>query len=422
MSLLVIQLPPRERLQARGAAADAAPAARLPAEWPYVYSVDGHQATQQGRAPAALLPRADQRVLVLSEAELSWHRIEVPRAPPARLRSALLGVMEEALLEDDEALHFALGPGAVGGQPGWVAVTQRSWLAGALAALEAAGVPIDRALPASQPGGAARGHFFVADADGQPAPWLAFAGPDQAVCVPLAGGLARALLAAPSAGGEPVRWSSTPAAAVAAEAWLGAPVALMSDAERLLEAAQGSANLRQFELAPRRRGRRALELAAQRLFSAEWRPVRVGLAALALINLVGLNAYAWHEQRVLADKRAAMTALLRSTYPDVRAVLDAPLQMARETERLRAAAGRAGPGDLERLLGAAAGAWPEGQGPVQSLRFEPGRLTLAAAGWDEAQFSQFRERLQPLGLAVERAEGRITITRSDTPSDTAAPA
>ena len=412
MSLLVIQLPPRERLQARSAAPEAAPAPRLPADWPYVYSADGRQPAQHGRAPAALLPRADERVLVLGEAEISWHRVEVPRAPAARLRSALLGVMEEALLEDDEALHFALGPGAVGGQAGWVAVTQRPWLAGALAALESAGVVVDRVVPASQPGGAARGHFFVAETAGQPEPWLAWAGAERALCLPLTGGLARALLA-PAAAPEPVRWSSTPAAAVAAEAWLGAPVPLMGEAERLLEAAQGGANLRQFELAARRRSRRALELAVQRLLSAEWRPVRVGLVALALIHLVGLNAYAWHERRAIAARRDAMTALLLSTYPQVRAVLDAPLQMARETERLRAAAGRTGGGDLESLLGAAAGAWPEGQGPVQGLRFEPGRLSLAAANWSEAQFSQFRDRLQPLGLAAQRADGRITITRAD---------
>ena len=39
-------------------------------------------------------------------------------------------------------------------------------------------------------------------------------------------------------------------------------------------------------------------------------------------------------------------------------VLDAPLQMQRETEALRAAAGQAGDNDLEALMGAVATAWP----------------------------------------------------------------
>ena len=96
----------------------------------------------------------------------------------------------------------------------------------------------------------------------------------------------------------------------------------------------------------------------------------------------------------------------------MRAIIDPPAQMQRETERLRAAAGRAGDGDLEVLLGAAAAAWPDGQGPVQTLRFEGGRLTLAAPGWGEPQLAQFRERLRPAGYSVEMAEGRVTLGRN----------
>ena len=69
-------------------------------------------------------------------------------------------------------------------------------------------------------------------------------------------------------------------------------------------------------------------------------------------------------------------------------VSDAPAQMERETERLRAAAGRPGEADLESMLAAAAGAWPDGQGPVSNLRFEPGKLSVAAVGWAEPQVAQ----------------------------------
>jgi general secretion pathway protein L len=108
-----------------------------------------------------------------------------------------------------------------------------------------------------------------------------------------------------------------------------------------------------------------------------------------------------------------MADLLRSTHPGVRTVLDAPVQMERETDRLRAAAGRAGDADLEALLAAAAGAWPDGLGPVQTLRFETGRLTVAAPGWGEPQLAQFRERLRAAGYAAEAAEGRITVSRAE---------
>jgi len=412
MSVLVIQLPPRDRLRARSPGTDAAGTWRLPQEWSFVLSSDGRAITQSGQAALALLPRADSVVLVLAEADVGWHRLPIPRAPAARLRAALAGVMEEALLDDDEALHLALGPGAAPGREGWVAVTHRPWLQAALSALEGAGRSVERVVPATMPTAAvdpARGHFFTSDAGNEALPWLTLASADGVVCLRLAGGLARALL---PAAGEAVRWTATPPAAAAAERWLGAPVPLQGDAERALEAVQGTVNLRQFDLAPRRRGSRALRAGLRHFLSAEWRPVRVGLAALVVLHLVGLNAYAWQQRELISGKRQAMTELLRATHPGVRAVLDAPLQMQRETERLRAAAGRVGDTDLEVLLAVAASAWPDGQGPVQTLHFESGQLTLAAAGWAEEPQAQFRERVRSTGYAAEFAEGRLTISRA----------
>ncbi|HSQ73442.1 MAG TPA: GspL/Epsl periplasmic domain-containing protein, partial [Rubrivivax sp.] len=257
----------------------------------------------------------------------------------------------------------------------------------------------------------ARGHFFTAEGGDEAVPWLTLATASGVVSLRLAGGLARSLL--PAAAGT-VRWTATPAAAAAAEAWLGAPVPLLSDAERSLEATRGVVNLRQFDLAARHRGSRALRAGARRFLSREWRPVRLGLVALAALNLVGLNAYAWQQREAIAAKRQAMIELLRTTHPGVRAVLDAPVQMQRETERLRAASGRAGDTDLEVLLAAAAAAWPDGLGPVQTLRFESGLLTLAAPDWAEAQQQQFRERLRGAGFSAEFAEGRLSVTRAAT--------
>ncbi len=410
MSVLVIQLPPRDRLGARVAGAEASPGLRLPVEWPFVLSTDGRSVAQQGSAPLALLPRADELLLLLADADVSWHPINVPKAPAARLRAALVGVMEEALLDDDEALHFALAPDAAPGRTGWVAVTHRPRLAAALQALQAAGLNVQRVLPANLPvaaGGPVRGHFHTEGGGHSDVPWLSLAREDGVLSLRLAGALARALLPA-----EPgTRWTATPAAAAAAERWLGAPVAVLTDAEHALQATLGTANLLQFDLVPRHRGTLALRDAVQRFFSREWRAVRWGLAALLVLQLVGLNAYAWQQRQVLAAKRQAMTDLLRSAHPGVRAVLDAPLQMERETERLRTAAGKPGDGDLESLLAAAAGAWPDGMGPVQGLRFEPGKLSMVAPGWGEPQLLQFKDRLRSAGLAAELAEGRVNVTR-----------
>ena len=412
MSVLAILLPPRDRLTARAAGHESLGGIRLPTEWSYVLSTDGRVATQAGNAAVALLPRADHVVLVLAESDVSWHRVDIPKAPAARLRAALLGVMEEALLEDDEALHFGLAPDAVPGQPGWVAVVHKPWLAAALAALEGTGLSVERVVTANRPAAQARGHFFTHEAGSEATPRLALARPEGAMCLRLAGGLARVLQPADATA---VRWTATPAAAAAAERWLGGPVPLLTEAERGLEAvAQGGLNLRQFDLAARHRGTRALREIGKRFLSTEWRAVRAGLAAVLVLNLVGLNAYAWQQRQAVSAKRVAMVDLLKTAYPGVRAVLDAPLQMQRETERLRAAAGRAGDTDLEALLGAAATAWPDGLGPAQMLRFEAGRLTLAAQGWGEPQLTQFRDRLRAIGFSAEMAEGRINVSRTPT--------
>ena len=425
MSVLVILLPPRERLSSRSA--DATPGMKLPPEFEFVFSADGRSATRNGYAAPFALPKADEVVLVLADGDASWHRIDIPKAPPARLRAALAGAMEELLLDDDDVQHLALAADAVPGQPGWVAVVHKPWLASALALLDGAGLPVDRVLPALCPGQAATGHFFVTHAGVDGGVALALGGADGVVCLRL-GGLARALLPAVSATAPDAtehnapgtnrsitHYTATPAAAAAAERWLGAPVQMLGAAERALQAARAPGNLRQFDLARRSRGLRALLDALRRLRSPAWRPVRWGLAALVAVQLVGLNAWAWQQRQALVERQLAMNALLRESFPGVRAVLDAPLQMQRETDRLRAAAGRPGDADLEVLLAAAAAAWPDNQGPVQALQFEAGRLVLSAPGWGEAELAQLRVRLRSAGFGAELVDGRVTVARLTVP-------
>lgn len=410
MSLLAIQIPLRSRLRARDQRGPFGPIDGAAREYTYVWSPDGRQVGRQARAAAGLLPKADTVVAVLADADVSWHRINVPKAPPARLRAALSGVLEEALLDDADATHLALGPATTPGASGWVAAANRPWLAGELAALEGAQVFVDRVVPASAPGDTPLGHFFLAAGEGDPALSLNWAHADGVATIGLQGGLGRALLPQPLP--DEARFSATPAAAAAAEAWLGAPVSLQTEAERTVQAAQSAWNLRQFELARRHRGTRVLRDAWRAVLTPAWRPVRWGLAALVLVQIVGLNLWAWQLRQQLADRRGQMVGVLQGSFPQVRAVLDAPAQMQREVQLLRAQAGRPGDTDLEPLLLAAAAAWPPGRPPVDNLRFEPGRLSLAAAGWAADEIERFRGQLRAAGWSVEPANGRLTISRA----------
>jgi general secretion pathway protein L len=410
MSVLVVLVPPRARLSAHTSDAVAEEG------YAYMLSDDGLQVSAQGRAAPALWPRADSVVAVLADGDVSWQRLTLPKAPASRLRAALGGLLEEQLLEEDESVHLAVAPGGTAGAPTWIAVADKAWLRGVLDEIERAGPVVDRVVPSAWPGDTPTGHFFAATAApaGIGDVMLSHADEQGLVLLRLQGSLARTLQ--PRFTAAAARWTATPAVAAPAERWLGASVNLLGEGERALQAARSLWNLRQFDLAPRRRGTRALGDAWRHLRSPVWRPVRLGLAALLALQVLGLNAYAWQQRQAVAERRQAQEALLRGTFPGVRAVLDAPLQMQRETETLRAAAGRAGQDDLEALLGAAAAAWPEGLGPLHTVRFEPGRLSFSAPGWTESQLQQFRERLRASGLAVESAEGRVTLRRAGAPA------
>jgi len=418
MSTLVIQIPPRPRLRARSSDA-VDPESRAGTEYSYAVSPDGVMLTSQGRCAASLLPRTATVVAVLCDEDVSWHRIPLPKAPAARLPAALVGVLEEALLEDADAVHLAVEAEAVAGLPTWIAATDRAWLVAELAALEKSQVFVDRVVPMSWPDEPARGHFsthdneFPVSAPSAAGAVLSWAHPDGVAVLPLHSGLTRAVL--PSPRPDDAHWTATPSAVEAAEAWLGFPVTVMTWPQRALQATRSLWNLRQFGLARKNRGSRAVRDLWRQFLRPEWRVVRIGLAALLVVQIAGLNLWAAYQRSTLEARKAAMVSLLQTAHPQVRAVLDAPVQMQRETDTLRAAAGKPGENDLESMLQLAASAWPADRPPVDNLRFEPGKLTLAAAGWSPEQIAQFGNLLRPRGWQVDAADGRLVVTRQTNP-------
>lgn len=408
MSTLLILLPPRLRLRAQGRATPAADPARaeVSKEYDFVLTPDGQQVGREGRALATALPAADTVIAVVSESDIAWRRVELPRAG-RQMRAALAGKLEESLLDDPDSLHFALEPDAQGGDTAWVAVTARAWLAEHLAQLDAAQVFVDRVAPLAWPEVPPRGHFFEAAGSGALLRWSSA---DGVATLPLDGGLPRQFFTPGLV--HLAQWSATPAVATIAERWLGTAVSVQTPAQRALGVVDRAWDLRQFELAPKARGVRALRLFSRELMRKPWRPVRIGLLALAVVELLGLNLSAWQQSTALTRQREAVNALLTGTFPQVRAILDAPVQMQKELDLLRASAGSVGEQDLEALLAAAATAWPADRPPTDALAFESGRLTVSAAGWSAAQIDQLRSQLQSEGWRLEASEGKLTISRA----------
>lgn len=414
MSTLLILLPTRSRLRTQAhppGPGEGQPRGEQGPEYDYLYSDDDLSLASEGRRPASQLPKADNVVALVGDAELSWHQLQLPRAKGKRLRAALAGQMEELLLDDPEGLHFAIEPEAQGGDHAWVAVLARAWLSEHLAALDQAHVAVDRVLPLSWPDGSAQGHFFaMPDAPDSDALALRWSAADGVSTLRLEGSFARNLFAPGVV--QAARWSAEPELAAAAERWLGTTVGPQSAAQRALAALHCPWNLRQFELAPRTRGLRAVRQLVRAFLHRQWRPVRWALAGLLLVHLLGLNLWAWQQRTLLEERRAELSRILTRSHPQVRAVLDAPIQMQRETDLLRASAGRPGDQDLETLLAAAATAWPGDRGPLEALSFETGRLLISAHGWSEAQIQTFKKQLQSEGWQLELNDGRMSLSRS----------
>ncbi len=328
---------------------------------------------EHGSALLALLPRAAEVVVVVPPHMLSWHEIVLPRVNSARMRSALEGLLEERLLDDPQTLHFALAPGAAGGSRVWVAACQRAWLYTALQAFETAGHRVARVVPAYAPlpAGSTPILHVVGNSDSA---WLVRCADDGVQTLPL-GPAALTALNLDTASGLP---TAEPAVAGLAEEVLGSRVRVQHTAQGLVDASRSLWDLAQFELTSTtgtRTARRAAQVWAQWSGSAALRPARWGLAMLLLIQLIGINAWAWKERSALQAKRAEVRSLLTQTFPKTALVVNAPRQMEREVAALRLATGAVSSRDLEPMLAAVAQNLPMTR-KVSAVGFAANVLTL----------------------------------------------
>ncbi len=330
-------------------------------EWAYALSPDGQRLDSHGSAPAALLPAprgaGAEVVAVVPVRALSWHRVELPQGITAgspRLRGVLEGLLEEQLLDDPESLHFAVQPDSVSGAV-WVASCSREWLRNALQALEDAARPVGRIVPEAAPQDEPQ---LYAVGEPEEAQWV-LAGPQGVLAMPLS---AASLALLPAKAREACR--AEPAVAALAEQALGHKVALLQAPQRWVDATRSPWDLAQFEFSRSARARTLKKLSsawADLWRAPHWRAARWGAIALVLLNLIGLNAWAWKERSALEAKRQAVRDTLTRTFPNVKAVVDAPVQMEREVAALRQLTGVSTGRDLESMLAALSQAAPPGR-------------------------------------------------------------
>lgn len=365
-----------------------------------------------GAAPLALLPRADEVVVVVPTRMLSWHRISLPKVNSARLRNALEGILEEHLLDEPQNLHFALAPGAAPGSSVWVAACDKAWLQMALHAFESAGRPVARVVPeyAPLPAGSAPTLHVTGSLESV---WLVRCADDGVQLLPLVPAVRGALGLADEADGANNRVVAEPAVAALAEQLLGLKVQIQHSAQGLVAAARSNWDLAQFDLASTggiRLARRAAQIWAQWADSAAWRPARWGLLTLIVANLLGLNTWAWMERSALETKRAEVRSLLTRTFPKV-PVVDAPVQMEREVALLRQVTGAVSNRDLEPMLASIAENIQTTQ-PPSAIEFTANELTLKGLQALPAKANALTQRLAAAGYS-SRVEGETWVVRTD---------
>ena len=387
-------------------------------EYSYLLSPDGQSMGSHATALAAALPLPSgagaEVVGVLPFEALSWHQVDLPKGITAgspRLRAVLEGLLEDRLLDDTDALHFAVQPQARSGAPIWVAVCDRSWLRMHIQALEAAHRPVSRLVPELSPGEPPAA-YVVGDADHA----QVVVTNAQGVCVwPLTPGVPSSKAPAMASLAPETPVLAEPATAALAESTLEHKVALQQTAQRHLQAARSEWDLAQFDMASSGRSRALKKLGVRWsawLNAPQWRPARWGLVALLLAQLVGLNAWAWKEQRALTAKRDAIRSALNTTFPKLKVIVDAPLQMSRELAALRQATGAPSERDLEAMLSALATAAPPSTSPV-AIEFVNQEMRvglMAQLPAPEAQ--QLTAGLQARGLAL-RIDGNTLVIRTE---------
>jgi general secretion pathway protein L len=403
MSALIVHLPPQP---------DSAQA-----EFGYAVTLDGAAVESHGSVQAALLPapaRAGAEVVaVVPVDKVSWHRVELPKGTTPgspRLRAVLEGLLEDQLLDEPESLHFALQPHPRPGAPTWVAACDRAWLRSALRVLDEAGRPSSRVVPEFAPEGEP---VLYALGDPQQQPLLVAAGSEGITVLPLASQSLPLLPALP----EDVPCVAEPLVAELAQQVLQRPPGLQQAPQRWLRAAQSGWDLAQFEFSSSGRTRAFKKLGtawADLLAAPQWRPARWGAVLLVALNLVGLNAWAWRERSALEDRRDAVRKTLTQTFPQVKVVVDAPVQMEREVAALRQLTGAASGRDLEAMLGALGTASPP-QRPVSALEFANGELRLKGLAYSADEARNVAAALKAQGLSAVLQGETLVVTQGAAP-------
>ena len=343
----------------------------------FVSSIDGRNIARSGQAAAKDLPRLGGEVVaVVPWQVLAWHRVTLPQGVGGRLNAVLSSLLEDSCLQDTSELHLVLSPSATArlrqGGPAMVAACAKDWLRQALAPLLGAGLRVQRLVPEVCPSTTPdAAQLYLLD-DGAHVQAL-LCRHDSVWRLPQAS----AALAAWEAIPNKTLWCE-PSVADTAQRLSEGMALLQTPQQRCLQAAGNGWDLAQGEWAQHSglRGWRWLQATWRSLrFDPAWQTSRRGVALLVVVNLLGLNLWAWQVQAQVSAQRESLNALLLSTFPQVKVVIDAPIQMRREMQALQKNSAQPQDADVDVMLQVLSTPWPSGAVPTQ-IDYRGGTLRL----------------------------------------------
>ena len=396
--------------------------ADVSAAYDYLLTSDGSTLVEQSRAPLALLPQlgsGDDVVALVTADKLSWHRVQLPKgslgrrfmsdAGAPRLRAVLEGLLEDQLLDETAQLHFAIEPTPDADAPVWVAVCDRAWLRAALQALEQAGRPVSRIVPEFTPDSLVNELYVMGEPQRASA---VFSSEDGVAVWPLSKASA-ALLNWP----ETQAVVAEPAVAALAEQLFQRSVTLQQLGQRRLQALRSAWDLAQFDMvnsSAARTRKRLSESVGNLLRAPRWRAARYASLALLMVNLVGLNTWAWREQSLLQAQRSAIGDILVRTFPKVRVVVDPLVQMRKEVSALQQASGAVSARDLEVMMGAFAAQAPAST-TASALEFTSGEMRLKGLKLKPDDIEAISFKLKPQAYTASAEGDGVVIRQVEAP-------
>jgi len=366
---------------------------------------DGHTVLRSATGVAdALSAHAGEVVAVVPYSRLSWFEVQLPPASHgAKLGPVLHGLLEDRLLDDPAQVHMVLPTDATPltrqGGVTHVAACDKQWLRDALAPLQASGLTVQRLVPELSPSDTPQ--LYVCGTPDHASHVLTHAQGVTALPPNTRHWAAFAPLADPA-----LRIHAEPAMVAQVQQQVQQQPELQTAAQRWLAASHSRWDMAQGEWAQGRSQQlqRQLQAAWQSLrHGPAWRPVRWGMVALLLVQVVGLNVSAWQERQALQQQLAQLPAVLQTTFPKVTVVVEPLLQMQREVEALKQSSGSLTASDFEPLLAALSTVLPAGQTPTQ-LHFAAQGLHVQGIVLAVDQLSSAQTSLRARGLSL-RQEG-----------------